>query len=241
MKKKLDASSPSGCDASVATSGFCASGIKPAHVLVKIEGQSFNEMDSLMQNHWLKHSVVDNSPTKLIPQNASGEEFCYNKSCFEWGTPRASITPIASSLGISLDMFATNLYCSPLAAPVTYEACESPKRKKVSSSDAKFIVGDESYSPLLSYSKSANPEKKDRVGKGSNNMINSMLPHNADGMSGISPESVLRSLAMTYENIPSIIRKRTPRKTSSADYCDSAQTPSPGIVCTPESERVFTY
>ncbi|MED6157023.1 hypothetical protein PIB30_019688 [Stylosanthes scabra] len=89
--------------------------------------------------------------------------------------------------------------------------CKTPKRQKVSSSDA----------------------KRGQAGNGSNKKINSMW-HNADGMSNDigcgnnndssdtptmserSPESVLRSLAMSYENIPSIIRKRTPTKAGCA-------------------------
>ncbi|XP_061337263.1 uncharacterized protein LOC133284279 [Gastrolobium bilobum] len=242
MKKKLDTSSPFGCDMKVSTSSFCASQIKPAHVLVKVEDQSFNGMVSLQQSHWLNQSV-DNFPTKLVLQNASGEEFCSRKSCCEEGTPGASrqgesklinlpneidtvtcckdhtnptctIKSMESSLNNSLDMLTKNLDCFPLATTITYEAYKSLKRQKVSSSNIKSIVGDESDSPHLSYSKSSNREKKDQVGWGSNNKINSI------------PESVLRSLAMTYENIPSIIRKRTPSKAGSANYYDSAQTPS---------------
>ncbi|TKY70919.1 Myb-related protein 3R-1 [Spatholobus suberectus] len=313
MKKKLDAS-PFGCDINAATSSFCASRIKPAHVLAKVESQSFNGMVSLKQSHWLKHSV-DKFLTKMILQNTSGEESSPGKNCFDWETPKASrqggesrldslpnemhtvtyckdnaanltctIKRMDSFMDNSLDMLATNLDCLPLASTVTYEACKYPKRQKVSFSDAEFNLGDES-DPLLSYSKSADREKKGQAGRGSNNKINSM-PHNADGneyayfpvelppvedlvpptefseflspkthMAGadnsgctpptsilknytgdISPETVLRSLAMTYENVPSIIRKRTPRK---ASYCDSDQAPSRMIVCTPEAERVI--
>ena len=123
MKKKLDASSPFGCDLNVAASSFCASQIKPAHVLVKVEGQSFNGM-------------------------------------------------------------------------------VSPKRQKVYSSAAEGCSDTTPVSELGSY------------------------------IGGICPESVLRSLAMTYENIPSIIRKRTSSKAGSANFCDSAQTP--------EAERVIS-
>ncbi|RDX88009.1 Transcription factor MYB3R-5, partial [Mucuna pruriens] len=245
MKRKLDAS-PLGCDINVATSGFCASRIKPAHVLAKVEGQSFNGMVSLKQNHWLKHSV-DNFLTKLILQNTSGEESCSEKNCFESRTPSAS----RQFWDNSMDMLATNLDCLPRTSTVTCEAYKSPKLQKVSFSDAEFNVGDESDSPLLSYSKSGNGEKKGHAGEGSNNEIN-IMPHvelpptefseclspkthmacadNNDctctppmsilrNYTGdVSPESVLRSLAMSYENVPSIIRKRTPRK---ASYCDN--------------------
>ncbi|MED6219934.1 hypothetical protein PIB30_040390 [Stylosanthes scabra] len=93
----------------------------------------------------------------------------------------------------------------PTTHLVLQKPCKTPKRQKVSSSDT----------------------KRGQVGNGSNKKINSMW-HNADGMSNDigcgnnndsrdtptmserNPESVLRSLAMSYENIPSIIRKRTP-------------------------------
>ncbi|KAL4373957.1 uncharacterized protein [Arachis hypogaea] len=161
MKKKGDASSHLGFDLNVATSSFRTSPIVPAHVSVKVDSHSFNEMDS-------KHRV-DNFPTHLVLQKPS----------------------------------------------------KSPKRQKVSSSDA----------------------KRDQVGNGSNNKISSTC-HNADDMSNDigcgdnndsrdtrtifeqSPERVLRSLAMTYENIPSIIRKRTPTKAECAQ--------------TPEDERVIS-
>ncbi|KAJ1376152.1 SANT/Myb domain [Sesbania bispinosa] len=297
MKKKLCAS-PFGCDINVATAGSCSSGI-------------FNGMDSPKLNHWLMHSV-DNFPTKLFLQNASGVEFCSEKSCFERGTPRASskgesrsvnlpneacvitccrdyantIKPTGSLLDNSLDMLATDLDCLPLASTVTYEAYKSPKRQKVSSSDAKFIVG------YVNYLKSANCEKKGQVGKASSK-INSTPDNDANNtnnvydcdpierspvedlvypieyreypsptthigcadnkgchyvppastlrncLNSISPESVLRSLAMTYENVPSIIRKRTSRKACSADYCDSAQTPSRMIISSPEAEPLI--
>ncbi|XP_019421866.1 PREDICTED: myb-related protein B-like isoform X2 [Lupinus angustifolius] len=217
MKKKLDASSPSGSDISFATSG-----VKPAHVLAKKELQSFNEMVSLEQSHLLKDSV-NNSHTQLILQNTSAGEFCSEKSCLEGGTPSASIKYMA--LCNTPDMYATNLDYFPLATDVASEDIESPKRQKVSSSETKFLADGEYYN---------------QIRKGSNNKINSMQ-HYADDISGFSPVSVLRSLAMTYENMPSIIRKRSPRKTSSADYCDSTQTPLSMIVSTPESERVFNY
>lgn len=299
MKKKLYAS-PFGCDMNVATSSFCASQVKPAHVLVKVEDQSFNGMVSPKQSHWLKHSA-DNFPTKLILQNASIEEFCSEKSSFYGGTPRASrqgerrvvnlpngthtvacykdhanptrtIKPLGLSLDNSLELLATNTDCFPFATSVTYEAYKSPKQQKVSSSDSEFIVGDESDSPhYWGYSKSANHEKKSQVGGESNNLFNNMpgreeydyfpveLPPVDDSVSptkmnecrspkthircadnkgcsyvtptsilrnymgGISPESVLRSIAMTYKNVPSIIRKRTSRKACNADYSDSDQ------------------
>ena len=44
---------------------------------------------------------------------------------------------------------------------------------------------------------------------------------------GSSPESILRNSAMTFTNTPSIIRKRTSRKTGSANL--------PHVTCTPES------
>ncbi|KAE9606580.1 putative transcription factor MYB-HB-like family [Lupinus albus] len=211
MKKKLDASSPSGCDISFATSG-----IKPAHVLAKKERQSFNEMVSLKQSHLLKDSV-NNSP------NTSAGEFPSEKSCLEEGTPSASIKYM--ELWDTLDMYATNLDYYPLATDVAYEDIESPKRQKVSSLETKFL---------------ADAERYNQIRKGSNNKIKSM-PHYADDIRGFSPVSVLRSLAMTYENMPSIIRKRSPRKAGSAEYRDSAQTPLSMIVSTPESERVFNY
>ncbi|KAF7810180.1 Transcription factor MYB3R-5 [Senna tora] len=52
-----------------------------------------------------------------------------------------------------------------------------------------------------------------------------------------SPESVLRSLAMTYENIPSIIRRRSSRKTSGSDN-DTTHTPLQMIFSSPENERL---
>ncbi|KAK7406162.1 hypothetical protein VNO78_07782 [Psophocarpus tetragonolobus] len=281
MKKKLYAS-PFGCEIKVATSSFCASRIKPEHVLPKVEGEGFNGMGSLKQRHLLNHSI-DNFLTKLILQNDSGEECCSETSCFKSGILRDS----RQFLDNSLDMLATNSDCLPPANSVTYKAYKSPKRQKVSSSDTELNVGDESDSPLLSYSKSTNCEKKGLAGKGSNSEIN-IMRHSADGMnneyayfpvelatgedlvpptelteylspkthmacaenngctpptsilrnytSDINPEIVLRSLAMTYDNVPSIIRKRTPRK---ASYCDSDQSPSRIIVCTPEAQRVI--
>ncbi|KAI4315384.1 hypothetical protein L6164_028199 [Bauhinia variegata] len=54
----------------------------------------------------------------------------------------------------------------------------------------------------------------------------------------ISPESVLKRLAMTYENIPSIIRKRACRKTGKIDHKANSLSPSRLIFCTPEAECV---
>ncbi|XP_020217686.1 myb-related protein B isoform X2 [Cajanus cajan] len=290
MKKKLDAS-PFGCDINATTSSFIASQIKPAHVLVKVESQTFNEMRS-----------VDNFPTKLILQNTPVEESFSEENCFEGETPKASrqgvesrldnlpneihhvtcckdnaanlfctINHMDSFMDNSPDMLASNLDYLPLASTVTYEACKSRKRQMVSFSDAKYNLG----------------EKKGQEGWGSNNKINSMrladdirneyayfpvehppvedlvLPTVFSGclspkthmacadnngctppssilrnyIGDISPETVLRSLAMTYQNVPSIIRKRTPWK---ATYRDSHQKPSRVIVCTPETERVTT-
>lgn len=55
-----------------------------------------------------------------------------------------------------------------------------------------------------------------------------------------SPESVLRSLAMTYENIPSIIRKRTYRKIHSPKNVgiDTPHTPFQMIFGSPQNEGV---
>ncbi|KAL5181887.1 Transcription factor MYB3R-5 [Glycine soja] len=255
MKKKLDAS-PLGCDIKVASSGFCASGIRPEHVVAKVEGQSFNGMVSPKQSHWLNRSV-DNILTKLILQNDSGEESC---SASSRGTP----TPRASRqfLDNSLD-------CLPLSSTVTDEAYESLKRQKVYFSDTELNVGDESDSPLLnlSYSKSANREKKGQAGNGGNYNSNNTMPHSVDEFSeclspkthmalacaynngctpptsilkndtgDINPETLLRNLAMTYENVPSIIRKRTPKK---ASCCDRDQAPSRMIVNSPEAECVI--
>ncbi|CAL0331977.1 unnamed protein product [Lupinus luteus] len=199
MKKKLDASSPSGCDISFATSG-----IKPAHVLAKKERQSFNEMASLKQSHLLKDSV-NNSPTQLILQNTLAVEFCSEKSCLEGETPSAPIKYMA--LCNPQDMYATNLDYFHLATNVAYEDIESPKRQKVSSSETKFLADDEYYN---------------QTRKGSSNKINSMQ-HYADDISSFSPVSVLRSLAMAYENMPSIIRKRSPTKADNATYCLTPQ------------------
>ncbi|XP_057449950.1 transcription factor MYB3R-5-like isoform X2 [Lotus japonicus] len=192
-----------------------------------------NETVSLNQSHWLAHSI-DNSSTKLTLQSTSGVEFSSPKSYFNGETPKASRQgesrlinlPTDLSLNNFPDMLATNLFCSPLATTVHYEAYESPKRQKVYSSDAEFTVVDESDSPQC--------EKKDQVGSESHSKISSMqdtgcsyvTPKSkfSNYMGSVSPESVLRSLAMNYENIPSIIRKRTPRKASTADLSDSART-----------------
>lgn len=277
MKKKLDASS-FGCDINAATSSFCSSQTKPAHVLAKVETQSFNGMVSLKENHWLKYSV-DNFLTNLILQNTSGVESSSEKNCFNGETPKASRQGGESRLdNLPNEMHtvtrckdnATNLTCQILRMESFLD--KSPKRQKVSISDAEFNLGDKSDRPILSYTKSGDREKKGQAGRESNNKISSMS-HSADRVShefthfpveclspkthmlcadnndctpptsiirnytgDISPETVLRNLAMTYENVPSIIRKRTPRK---ASYCDSDQAPSRMIVFTPEADRVI--
>ncbi|XP_004511595.1 transcription factor MYB3R-3-like isoform X2 [Cicer arietinum] len=244
MKKK-SSTSPIRCDDNVSTTSYCSSVIKPAHDLFKAVDQS-----SPKQSHWLKHNA-DNFPTKMIIQSSSVEELCSEKNSFGLATPtRASgqgerrlvnlpneteTVKHMNSLDNSLDMPATNMDCFSLATQV-----KSPKRQKVSFSDSKFIASNESDSFHLSYSKLASHEKKGQVGRENSNKIISG-PDRADVTSSeyddyfgvppssvpkVSPEYVLRSLAMTYKNIPSIIRKRTSKKAFSAANCGKSLTPS---------------
>jgi hypothetical protein len=216
-------------------------------------------MASPKQSHWLKHNA-DNHSTRMIIRNASAEEFYFEKNSFAIATPRASgqeglrrpvnltnemetvmcckdyvnptfsVKHMNSSSDNSLDMFTTNMDCFPSSSTVTYEAYnKSPKWQKVSLFDSMFIAGNESNSPHLSYSKLANHEKKVQVGRESNDK------------SDVSPESVLRSLAMTYENTPSIIRKRTSRKACNAANYGKSRTPSRIDVSTTEAGCVFGF
>ncbi|XP_027361603.1 uncharacterized protein LOC113869477 [Abrus precatorius] len=319
MKKKLDAS-PLRCDINVATSSFCASRIKPTpkvedqsfNRIVSLDQSHWSKHSVdyfstklILQNAAREECCYENGCFEGITPIASrqgGESRLDNLpneiltgTCYEdhvnAANPTCIIKNMDSFLENSLDMLATNLSCFPLASAVTYSAYKSPKRQKVSFSDAEFIVGDESDSPRLSYSKTINREKKCQSVRRSYNEINSM-PHDSDGMRGeyayfpaelppgedlapptefseclspktpmtyadnksrcstppttllrsyigdISPETVLKSLAMTYKNVPSIIRKRTPRK---ASCCDSDQAPSGMITCTPEAENVIGF
>ncbi|CAK8539390.1 unnamed protein product [Lathyrus sativus] len=111
-------------------------------------------------------------------------------------------------------LFATNMNCFPSSGTVTDESYNSPKWQKVSFTDSKFDAGNESDSSHLSYLKLVNHEKKVYIGRENNSE------------SDVSPECVLRNLALTYENIPSIIRKRTSRKECNATNYDKSQTPS---------------
>ncbi|KAK2372149.1 transcription factor MYB3R-1 [Trifolium repens] len=250
MKKK-SCTSPIRHDMNVSTSSFCTSLIKPA------EDQNLIGMASPKQSHWLKHNA-DNLPTRMAIRNASEEEFCFEKNSFAVETPRASgqglrrpvdlrnemetvmgykdhanttfsVKHMNSSSDNSLDMFTTNMDCFPSSSTVTYESYKSPKWQKVSLFDSMFIAGNESDSPHLSYSKLANHEKKVHLGKESNDK------------SDVSPESVLRSLAMTYENTPSIIRKRTSRKACNAANYGKSRTPSRIDVSTTEAGCVFGF
>jgi hypothetical protein len=235
----------------VSTSSFCTSLIKPA------DDPSLIGMASPKQSHWLKHNA-DNHSTRMIIRNASSEEFCFEKNGFAVATPRAgqglrrpvnltnemetvmgckdhanptfSVKHMDSSSDNSLDRFTTNMDCFPSSSTVTYEAYnKSPKWQKVSLFDSMFYAGNESDSPHLSYSKLANHEKKVQVGRESNDK------------SDASPESVLRSLAMTYENTPSIIRKRNSRKACNAANYGKSRTPSTMDVSTPEAGCVFGF
>ncbi|CAK9173055.1 unnamed protein product [Ilex paraguariensis] len=53
-----------------------------------------------------------------------------------------------------------------------------------------------------------------------------------------SPESMLRNSAMSYKNIPSIIRKRTPRKAGLANYSDCTCSPAQTFPCSYDSKYV---
>jgi len=252
MKKKSSAS-PTRCDMDVSTSSICSSLIKPAHDSDKAEDQSLIGMVSPKQSNWLNHNA-DNFPTRVFIRNASIDEFRSDKNIFGVTTHRASekserrlvnlpsemetvtcfkdhANPTFSDkhMNSSLDMLATNMDCFPSSSTVTYEAYNSPKWQKVSLSDSKFIAGNESDSSYLSYSKLANHEGKVQVGMETNNK------------SDMSPESVLRNLAMTYENIPSIIRKRSPRKSYSAAKYGRSQTPSTMAISTPEAGCVIGF
>ncbi|KAL2348064.1 hypothetical protein Fmac_002064 [Flemingia macrophylla] len=209
MKKKLDAS-PFGCDIYADTSGFCADRIKPADVSATVESQSSNEMFSLKQSRWLENGG-DNFLTKLILQNSPGKEYFSEENCFDGETPKASrqvgesrldnlpneihtvtsfkdkaddLSCTNNRMDSFMDMVASNLDCIALASTVTcgYEAYKSFKRQKVSFSKSEFNNGCTPPSSIL----------KNYRGD-------------------ISPETMLRNLAMTYQNVPSIIRKRTPR------------------------------
>lgn len=274
MKKKLDASSPG----------------LTSHMLVKVEGQSLNQIVSPKQSYRLKHNV-DTSVAELIRQSALGEKFSLEKSGSErtlgistvgesrlisspngmnfingvvtcWKDNASTTRSMASDFDVSLDSLTTELDSVPLevATSVTYELSKSPKRLRFSSSD---VVDGKSCSPLLSHPRLANDEEEGEVG--SKSRINSMPSHNyyptesvkfpsnenhIDGYyhsppksalrnitGDSSPESVLRSLAMTFENIPSIIRKRTARKTPSLHNCDPARTPLQMIFSSPENEH----
>jgi hypothetical protein len=63
----------------------------------------------------------------------------------------------------------------------------------------------------------------------------------SNNKSDMSPESVLRNLAMTYENIPSIIRKRSPRKPCSAARYGKSQTPSRMVISAAEAGCVIGF
>lgn len=251
MKKKSSAS-PTRCDMDVSTSSFCSSLIKPAHDSVKAEDQSLIGMVSPKQSNWLNQNA-DNFPTRMAIQNASVEEFWSDINIFGVATRRASekserrsvnlpnlmettisckdhanLTFADKHMNSSMDMLATNMDCFPSSSTVTYEAYNSPKWQKASFSESKFIAGNESDSSYSNYLKLANHEKKVQVGMESNNK------------SDMSPESVLRNLAMTYENIPSIIRKRSSKKACAAKYGKS-KTPSGMVNSTPEAGCVIGF
>ncbi|CAJ2650623.1 unnamed protein product [Trifolium pratense] len=231
MKKKTS-TSPIRHDMNVSTSSFCTSLIKPA------DDQSLIGIASPQQSHWLKHNA-DNLPTRMIIRNADNQtNFADNllrpvnltnemetvMGCKDHANSTFSFKHMNSYSDNSLDMFTTNMDCFPSPSTVTCEAYKSPKWQQVSLLDSKFYAGNESDSPHLSYSKLAN-----HVGRESNDK------------SDVSPESVLRSLAMTYENTPSIIRKRTSRKGCNAADNGKSQTPSRIDFSTPEEGCVIGF
>ncbi|XP_058772936.1 transcription factor MYB3R-3-like isoform X2 [Vicia villosa] len=205
MKKKSSVS-PIRCDMNVSTSGFCTS-INPSHDLVKAEDQSFNGIVSPKQRHWLKHNA--NNSFGLATPRALG---LGERRLFD--SPNEMETVISCKDHGHSTLFATDMDCFPSSGTVSNESYNSPKWQKVSFTDSKFIAGNESDSSHLSYLKLVNHEKKVHVGRGNNSE------------SDMSPECVLRNLAMTYENIPSIIRKRTSRKECNAANYGNSQTPS---------------
>ncbi|CAL5187548.1 unnamed protein product [Lathyrus oleraceus] len=206
MKKKSSAS-PIRCDMNVTTSSFCTSLIKPSHDFVKAEERSIIGIVSPKQSHWLIHNA-DNSFGLATPRaSGQGERRLFDlpnemetvMSCKDHGNPM---------------LFDTNMNGFPSSGTVTNQSYNSPKWQKVSFTDSKFIAGNESDSSHLSYLKLVNHEKKVYVGRENNSE------------SDVSPECVLRNLAMTYENIPSIIRKRSSRKECNAANYGKSQTPS---------------
>jgi hypothetical protein len=106
------------------------------------------------------------------------KEFRFDKNIFSVPTPRASEKSERRSVNLpnemetvtcfndhanptfvdkhmksSLDMLATNMDCFPSSITLTYEAYNSPKWQKVSFSESKFIVGNESDSSYSNYLK----------------------------------------------------------------------------------------
>jgi hypothetical protein len=71
-------------------------------------------------------------------------------TCFN---DHANPTFVDKHMKSSLDMLATNMDCFPSSITLTYEAYNSPKWQKVSFSESKFIVGNESDSSYSNYLK----------------------------------------------------------------------------------------
>ncbi|KAK4260546.1 hypothetical protein QN277_003644 [Acacia crassicarpa] len=241
MKKKLDASSP-GCGANTTA---CGSNTCRINMGVKEDDQNLSQMVSSKRSCRLKNNI-DSSLTELIAPNTfdgmcvgisqdesrliSSPERVFNRPMTPIDVPQVRLAAELDRVTIEADSIVPNELS---------ESC----------SDATSFGDGECFSPLSSFSVLANYKEEDQVeprnkrnrSQSQNlypaklslvedlaspiefmkeNLINGYYYHTPPkSTAASSPESILRSLAMTYDNIPSIIRRRAHSKTTPEAVC----------------------
>ncbi|KAI9117992.1 hypothetical protein K1719_011134 [Acacia pycnantha] len=214
-------------------------------MLVKAEDQNLSQIISPKRSCRLKNNI-DSSLTELIaPNTCEGMSVGISQDEHRLiSSPKRVVNRPITPFDVPQVRLAVELDRVTVEAAST-----APNEQSKSCSDATFFRDGECFNPLSSLSVLANykeeaqvePRNKRNRSQSQNlnpaklslvedlasstesmkeNLINGYYYHTPPkSTAASSPESVLRSLAMTYDNIPSIIRRRAHSKTTPEAVC----------------------